>query len=122
MNKLDHFKRSLRKNSTDAEIRIWYYLKNRQFYGLKLRRQVPIEPYIVDFICFKKKLIIELDGGQHVEQVDYDFKRTQFLEKKGYKVLRFWNHDVLENTDGVLTIIANELGVFPPSTALTRDL
>ena len=113
MKNIEIFKKSLRKNSTDAEIRIWCYLKNRQFYRLKFRRQVSIEPYIVDFICFEKKVIIELDGGQHAENVEYDLARTKFLERKGYKVLRFWNNEVLENTYGVLTFIANELAVTP---------
>jgi very-short-patch-repair endonuclease len=80
MKRLDHFKKSLRKNSTGAEVRLWYYLKNRQFCDLKFRRQVAVEPYIVDFVCFEKKFIIELDGGQHVENVEYDAYRTKFLE------------------------------------------
>jgi very-short-patch-repair endonuclease len=94
--------KQLRKNQTDAEKVLWKKLRNRQIYGYKFRRQVPIGSYIVDFMCVSIKLIIELDGGQHAEQQDYDRKRTAYLEAKEFQVVRFWNNDVLTNIDGVL--------------------
>src|SRR5277367_6490243 len=97
--------RALRKNSTDAENHLWYFLRSRHFQGFKFRRQYVIEHYIVDFICIKKKLIIEIDGGQHTQALEYDTKRTAFLEAKGYTVLRFWNNDIFSNIDEVLTVI-----------------
>ncbi len=97
--------RSLRKNQTDVEQLVWKHLRNRQFYNYKFRRQFPIEPYIADFVCLDLKLIIELDGGQHASQIDYDNQRSLFLEQRGFKVIRFWNNDVIENTVGVLEAI-----------------
>ena len=94
--------RKLRKNQTDAEKILWNKLRNRQIDGYKFRRQVPVGAYIVDFICMSVKLIIELDGGQHAEQQDYDQKRTAYLETKSIQVIRFWNNDILTNVDGVL--------------------
>ena len=93
--------RALRKNQTDAESRLWRLLRNRQVAGAKFRRQVPIDKYIVDFVCMENKLIIELDGGQHAEAKEYDEQRTRELEKRGFQVIRFWNHEVLENMEGV---------------------
>jgi very-short-patch-repair endonuclease len=97
--------RSLRKNKTDVEQLVWKYLRNRQLYNYKFRRQFPIEPYIVDFACLELKLIIELDGGQHANRINYDGQRCLFLEQRGFKVIRFWNNDVTENTEGVLEAI-----------------
>jgi very-short-patch-repair endonuclease len=97
--------RSLRKNQTDVEQLVWKHLRNRQLYNYKFRRQFPIEPYIADFVCLDLKLIIELDGGQHASQIDYDNQRSLFLEQRGFKVIRFWNNDVIENTVGVLEAI-----------------
>lgn len=97
--------RSLRKNQTDVEQLVWKHLRNRQLYNYKFRRQFPIEPYIADFVCLDLKLIVELDGGQHASQIDYDNQRTLFLEQRGFKVIRFWNNDVIENTVGVLEAI-----------------
>lgn len=97
--------RSLRKNQTDVEQLLWKQLRNRNVFNYKFRRQYPIEPYIVDFICFDLKLIIELDGGQHANQADYDQQRSLFLENRGFKVIRFWNNEVTENSDGVLEVI-----------------
>ena len=98
---LTHLARNLRKNQTDAEQMIWLQLKAKRFLGHKFRRQFPVDPYIVDFICLDLKLIIELDGSQHVEQVDKDDDRTLFLNQRGFKVVRFWNNEVFENLDGV---------------------
>ena len=96
--------KNLRKNSTIQEKRLWNILKSRQFHNLKFRRQYPIGAYIVDFVCIEKKLVIELDGGQHnnPDVQEYDTQRTHFIEKAGYKVLRFWNDEVYKNFDGVL--------------------
>ena len=98
--------RSLRKNQTDVEQLVWKHLRNRQLYNYKFRRQFPIEPYVADFACLELKLIIELDGGQHACQINYDEQRSLFLEQRGFKVLRFWNNDVIENTVGVLDVIS----------------
>ena len=81
--------RALRKKQTDAEAKIWHVVRAKQITDLKFRRQHPIQPYIVDFICPEKKLIIELDDGQHADAIEYDEKRTLFLESKGYTVIRF---------------------------------
>jgi len=105
--------RTLRRNSTDAEQRLWQHLRNRQVLGYKFRRQVVIEPYIVDFICLQTKLIIEADGGQHAQQIHADEKRSAALRAKGFHVMRFWNHDILNNTDNVLAQIYHYLNQFP---------
>lgn len=81
--------RQLRTNQTDAEKRLWRALRNRQLGNAKFRRQVSIGPYVVDFLCHEASLVIELDGGQHADRVDHDARRTAFLEKEGYRVLRF---------------------------------
>ena len=93
----------LRKNSTSHEKIIWNIIRNRKLNGLKFVRQYPIGAYIVDFACREKKLVIELDGGQHneSENISYDEKRTAFLESQGYKVIRFWNNEIDKNLEGV---------------------
>jgi very-short-patch-repair endonuclease len=93
--------KQLRRNQTDAEKVLWQQLRAKQL-GVKFRRQQSIPPYIVDFMCFEHKLVIELDGGQHATQQQYDAQRTRFLEQQGYRVVRFWNNDVFENKEGVL--------------------
>ena len=95
--------RNLRKNLTSQEKTLWNLVKNRQINNRKFRRQVPIGNYIVDFLCKEKSLVIELDGGQHNQliNIDYDNKRTEYLESCGYKVIRFWNNDVDNNLEGV---------------------
>jgi very-short-patch-repair endonuclease len=97
--------RVLRKNQTNAEQLLWKHLRKRQLLGQKFRRQFPIEPYIVDFVCLELKLIIELDGGQHAEQMDYDQQRSLYLEQRGFKVIRFWNNEMFENIEGVLEAV-----------------
>ncbi|RYE03891.1 MAG: endonuclease domain-containing protein [Sphingomonadales bacterium] len=92
--------RRLRREATDAEQRFWLEVRDRRLGGFKFRRQATIGPYVVDFLCAEKSLIVEIDGGQHNEAVDR--KRTAFLGTKGYRVLRFWNNDVLTNMPGVL--------------------
>jgi very-short-patch-repair endonuclease len=97
--------RSLRKNQTDAEHLLWQKLRNRQLLNVKFRRQFPIEPYIADFVCLELKLIIELNGSQHFDQVAYDNIRSDFLKQRGFKVFRFWNNEVFKNTEGVMESI-----------------
>ena len=97
--------KSLRKNATRVETILWSQLRAKQFEGLKFRRQQPIDEFIVDFVCFEKKLIIELDGGQHAQAREEDRKRDNSLAEKGSTVLRFWNNEVLENLAGVLGAI-----------------
>ncbi len=99
--------RELRKNPTDAERRLWARLRRQQIEGRQFRRQAPIGRYIVDFVCFARKLIVEVDGGQH--GVDADAERTSWLEGEGFRVLRFWNNDVLGNTDAVVEAIRDVL-------------
>ena len=95
--------RQLRNNMTSQELKIWSILKNRQFLGYRFLRQYCIGKYIVDFICREKKIIIEIDGGQHnqSDSIDYDNERTNYLSTKGYKVIRFWNNDIDNNIEGV---------------------
>jgi adenine-specific DNA-methyltransferase len=97
--------KQLRQQPTDAETRLWSRLRRKQLDGLRFRRQAPLGPYVVDFFCPDAKLIIEVDGGQHAGRQAYDTRRTTWLEERGYRVLRFWNNEVLENTDGVLSEI-----------------
>jgi very-short-patch-repair endonuclease len=96
--------KGLRRKQTDAEARLWYYLSNRHIEGAKFRRSQQIGNYIVDFVCFEKKLVIEIDGGQHNESLNKrrDEERTRVLTDKHYNVIRYWDNDVLQNTDGVL--------------------
>ena len=95
--------RQLRKNMTPQEKRLWSAIRNRQFFGYRFRRQFPIGQYIVDFICREKKIIIEIDGGQHNEDINIycDNKRTEYLMAKGYKIIRFWNNEIDKNLVGV---------------------
>ncbi|NJD89768.1 MAG: endonuclease domain-containing protein, partial [Betaproteobacteria bacterium] len=108
---LEHtaFARSLRRAPTEAENRLWYYLRDRRLSGAKFRRQVPIGPYVVDFLCVTASLIVEADGGQHSERAGYDEERTRYLEARGYRVVRFWNNDVIGNIEGVMQAIAMAL-------------
>jgi BirA family biotin operon repressor/biotin-[acetyl-CoA-carboxylase] ligase len=100
--------RKLRRNSTEAEERLWYYLRDRRFYGFKFRRQRPTGRNVADLVCEQARLVIEVDGGQHADSPT-DGLRTAFLNDSGYLVLRFWNNDVLSNTDGVLEEVAQRL-------------
>jgi very-short-patch-repair endonuclease len=97
-----HHAKALRSNQTDAEQRLWYQLRAHRFMGLKFKRQKLLGRYIVDFVCLEHRLAIELDGGQHAEQVAYDRQRDTWLRQQGYTVLRFWNNDVMQQLDGVL--------------------
>ena len=111
----------LRTNATEAEIRIWYFLSNRQFAKYKFRRQHSIGVYIVDFVCLMEKLIVEIDGGHHAERTQYDERRTITLRAKGFRILRFWNNDVLNNTDAVLETILAELTARPSPSPSPRN-
>jgi very-short-patch-repair endonuclease len=94
----------LRRDRTDAEDHFWQAVRNRQLDGFKFRFQHSLWPYVADFACLEAMLIVELDGGQHSEAKDA--RRTAFLEAKGFRILRFWNHDVLENLEGVLKVVS----------------
>ena len=114
--------RELRTNATEAERALWRQLRNRQLGGVRFNRQVPIGPFICDFAARTAKLIIELDGGQHALLAEGDAQRTQFLEKQGYRVIRFWNNDVLENIGGVMVLIEAALADRPsPSPSRKRE-
>jgi len=102
--------RELRKELTPAERKLWAYLRGDKLNGVNFRRQHAIGNYIVDFVSIKKKLVIELDGSQHLEQAEYDVERTKYLESRGYKVVRFWNHDVMKDMNGVFRAIETALG------------
>jgi very-short-patch-repair endonuclease len=104
--------RALRHDMTDAERIVWYGLRGHRLHGASFRRQTPIGPYVVDFVCHAEKLIIEVDGGQHFEarQIAHDERRRAYLAAQGYRVLRFSNLDVMKNKSGVLEAIAAALG------------
>ena len=99
----------LRKDATDAEQLLWSRLRRHQLGGFRFRRQRPIGPYVCDFVCLSESVIVELDGSQHVEQAEYDAHRDSFLRRYGYRVLRFWNGDVLANLDVVVDTIFEAL-------------
>ena len=105
------FAKSMRSNMTKEEAIIWRIVRANRFFGYKFKRQVLIGDYIVDFLCPEKKLIIELDGGQHNEpdNILQDSERTAYLSNNGYKVIRFWNYDVLNNIDGICEVIRRNL-------------
>jgi very-short-patch-repair endonuclease len=105
--------RALRKNPTEAEKVLWSHLRFWQVDGYRFRRQQPIGNYIVDFVCLEKKLIIELDGGQHAEQSSYDAERDAWLRDQGFSALRFWNNDVLQNLSGVKDAILSKMESTP---------
>ena len=96
---------NLRKNMTPAESKLWAYLRRNQL-GFRFRRQHAIGNFIADFCCIKKKLIIELDGSQHLDMREYDRDRTEYLQSRGYRVIRFWNNDVMNDIEGVILAIS----------------
>ncbi len=112
---LQNFASAMRSKPTDAESLMWYYLKDRRLKGFKFRRQVPIGPYIADFVCQQKSLIVECDGGQHNlhEEKIADQSRTMFLQQRGYAVIRFWNHEIIYKTYSVLSEILKYLSPSP---------
>jgi very-short-patch-repair endonuclease len=97
--------RRLRNESTDVERRLWHFLRRQQLAGYKFRRQYPLAGYIADFVCVPARLVVELDGGQHLDALAYDQRRTEALQREGYRVLRFWNDDVLLRTEDVMAEI-----------------
>jgi very-short-patch-repair endonuclease len=105
--------RHLRRNMTDAEKHLWRLLRCRQLDGHKFRRQAPVGHYILDFVCYSAKLVIELDGGQHAEQAEEDARRTAWLASQGFRVLRFWNNEVFENSAGILEVVCRALQATP---------
>lgn len=105
MSQLTSLAKGLRNRLTDAEILLWKHLRQKQMEGLKFRRQQPIDHYIVDFICLEKRIVIEVDGGQHALQKEADVTRDEYLRQQGFRVLRFWNNEVLKNIRGVLEVV-----------------
>ncbi|HWI29256.1 MAG TPA: endonuclease domain-containing protein [Stellaceae bacterium] len=112
--------RRLRRDMTDAERALWRLLRARQLSGYKFRRQQPIDRYIADFVCLAYRLIIEVDGGQHATNIAYDERRIRYLESAGFQVLRFWNNEVLENSEGVCLKILEALAAAPHPPDATR--
>ena len=108
--KMRRHARDLRLRMTDAERKLWFALRNRRFAGFKFRRQVPIERFIADFVCFEARLVIEVDGGQHADSIR-DQKRDRWFAANGFRVMRFWNNEVLSNLEGVMTLLAGALKV-----------
>jgi very-short-patch-repair endonuclease len=110
--------RNLRQDMTEAEKRVWQILRSQQMKGYKFRRQVPIGRYIADFVCHEARLIVEIDGGQHDHSSPQEVERSGLLRSQGYRILRFWNNEVLANLDGVHATIAGELGRITPTPTL----
>ena len=106
--------RELRNNPTPAERRLWSVLSNRQLAGVRFNRQVKVPPFTLDLCARTPKLVIELDGGQHGEAIEYDERRTKFLEARGYKVIRFWNHEVMNCLNDVVQVIEEALASLTP--------
>jgi very-short-patch-repair endonuclease len=109
--------RTMRRASTDAEQNLWYLLRDRRLDGIKFRRQVPFKSYILDFVCFERKLVVEIDGGQHTDS-KADQARDDLLRADGFHVARYWNNDVLRNAEGVLTDLLERLASSGPSPAI----
>ena len=105
--------KTLRANQTEAEQRLWYHLRAHRFMDLKFKRQKPMGRFIVDFVCVERQLVIEIDGGQHAERARYDQLRDAWLRDQGYTVLRFWNHEVMHQLEGVLEQIRSTLTLSP---------
>lgn len=101
--------KTFRKRMTHAEVQVWQRLRRRQIMGAYFRRQVPIGSFVVDFLCARARLVVEIDGAQHAWRQRYDDARTRYLETRGYTVIRFWNHDVFNNLEGVVEMIAAHL-------------
>ena len=114
-NKIYANARRLRRDQTLAETKLWLAYRSHQLENIHFRRQHPVGNYIVDFCAPQAKLIIELDGSQHLEQQEYDAERTEFLESRGYRVLRFWNNDVMDDLDGAIIMVLEALARCPHS-------
>ncbi|MBS0475876.1 MAG: endonuclease domain-containing protein [Proteobacteria bacterium] len=114
--------RVLRNNATEAERKLWLHLSARKLRGVRFNRQFPVGQFICDFASRERRLVIELDGNQHAFSTEYDERRTRFLNAQGYKVLRFWNNEVLDDLDGVLTVIGQALDNMPsPNPSRRRE-
>jgi very-short-patch-repair endonuclease len=111
--------RELRRDMTEAEQRLWFHLRRRQLGGCRFRRQHPVGPFVADFVCVERRLIVEVDGSQHMESAA-DRVRDAWLQRRGFQLIRCWNHDVLERTEQVLAVILGALGkaapIRPPGT------
>lgn len=116
-----NFASILRRKQTDAELKLWYFLRDRRFDGWKFRRQHPIGSYVVDFCCVEKMLVIGLDGGQHLEQKSQDEQREKDLNSKGYQILRFWDHEILKEADSILERIKESMGNPHPNLLPERE-
>lgn len=114
--------KALRRTQADAEQKLWYHLRAHRFIGLKFKRQKPIGHYVVDFVCVEKRLVIELDGGQHSESLGCDRERDVYLNAEGYVVLRFWNSALLNELDSVLEQIRLTLSPGPSPTSVRGEL
>jgi very-short-patch-repair endonuclease len=110
--------RRLRSNMTDAEQRLWRVLRRRQLSDLKFRRQHPFGDYIIDFVCLEAMLVVEVDGGQHNAQLAEDAARTEYLKSEGFRVLRFWNNEVLIDIESVAAVIWRALQELAPPPSL----
>ena len=113
--------RELRGRSTEAEMLLWQQLRSRRFQNFKFRRQRPLGSYILDFVCLEAGLVIEIDGGQHSEQQTYDQARTARIERQGLTVIRFWNHEVMNETPAVLEKIWQSLQALTPALSRQRE-
>ncbi len=111
--------RNLRSRMTNAETKLWFALRDRRFQSFKFRRQVPIGPYVADFLSYASRLIVEVDGGQHAES-ERDAGRDRWLAENDFRIVRFWNNEVLSNLEGVLTALAAELAVTPHPASRLR--
>jgi very-short-patch-repair endonuclease len=114
--------RRMRRDGTDAERKLWSLVRNRRLGGYKFKRQIWIGAFIADFVCEQPQLIVELDGGQHSMQMSYDFARTRYFKARGYRVVRYWNNDVLARTDAVVESLRQALREItqPPSSSVRR--
>ena len=112
--------RELRREQTDAEQRLWFCLRSRKLAGFKFNRQYLIGPYIVDFCCLKERLVIEIDGFQHVENREYDKNRTLYLEARKYRVIRFWNDEIMKDREKVVQAILDVLIRSPQNNTLSQ--
>jgi len=117
---LIRFAKSMRRQPTNAEAIIWATLRGARMQGFKFKRQQPIGAYIVDFVCFECGLVVEIDGGQHADDVSADQYRTQWLQSQGFRVLRFWNNEVIERRDDVLESIIRALREYPSPQPLSH--
>ena len=120
-NDTQYISKTLRKRLTDAEKALWRHLRAKQLEGFKFRRQEPIGKYIVDFVCYERGIIIEIDGGQHSVEKEKDNERDGWFEGQGFKVLRFWNNEVLNNTQEVLEVIRDYCLSHPPQPLPSRE-